>query len=146
MIPSSLYHYGVKGQKWGVIRTPAQLGHAPKKSKKKKRSVVTSTKKNTTKKNTTKKKTKSISEMTDEEIRQRINRLSLENDLRRLQPRQQTSRGRAFVNTIAKDMALPAAKEIGTQLIKSGMAQALNKALDLEKTPYQLYTNNQKKK
>lgn len=136
MIPSSLYHYGVKGQKWGVIRTPAQLGHAPKKSKKKKRSVVTSTKK----------KTKSISEMTDEEIRQRINRLSLENDLRRLQPRQQTSRGRAFVNTIAKDMALPAAKEIGTQLIKSGMAQALNKALDLEKTPYQLYTNNQKKK
>ena len=141
MVPSNLYHYGVKGQKWGVIRTPAQLGHAPKKSKKKKRSVVTSTKKNTTKK-----KTKSISEMTDEEIRQRINRLSLENDLRRLQPRQQTSRGRAFVNTIAKDMALPAAKEIGTQLIKSGMAQALNKALDLEKTPYQLYTNNQKKK
>ena len=136
MIPSSLYHHGVKGMKWGIRRTPAQLGHITRKSTKKKRSVVTSTKK----------KTKSISEMTDEEIRQRINRLSLENDLRRLQPRQQTSRGRAFVNTIAKDMALPAAKEIGTQLIKSGMAQALNKALDLEKTPYQLYTNNQKKK
>ena len=136
MIPASLYHHGVKGMKWGIRRTPAQLGHITRKSTKKKRSVVTSTKK----------KTKSISEMTDEEIRQRINRLSLENDLRRLQPRQQTSRGRAFVNTIAKDMALPAAKEIGTQLIKSGMAQALNKALDLEKTPYQLYTNNQKKK
>lgn len=141
MIPSSLYHYGVKGQKWGVIRTPSQLGHAPRKSTKK-RSIVKSAKKTSG----TKKKTKPISEMTDEEIRQRINRLSLENDLRRLQPRQQTSRGRAFVNTIAKDMALPAAKEIGTQLIKSGMARALNKALDLEKTPYQLYTNNQKKK
>lgn len=24
-----LYHYGVKGMKWGVRRTPAQLGHKP---------------------------------------------------------------------------------------------------------------------
>lgn len=141
MIPSNLYHHGVKGMKWGIRRTPAQLGHTTKKSTKK-RSIVKSAKKTSG----TKKKTKSISEMTDEEIRQRINRLSLENDLRRLQPKQQTSRGRAFVNAIAKDMALPAAKEIGTQLIKSGMARALNNALDLEKTPYQLYTNNQKKK
>lgn len=28
-----LYHYGVKGQKWGIRRTPEQLGH-PKKLKK----------------------------------------------------------------------------------------------------------------
>lgn len=29
-----LEHHGVKGQKWGVTRTPEQLGHAPKKKKK----------------------------------------------------------------------------------------------------------------
>ena len=25
-----LFHYGVKGMKWGVRRTPEQLGHSPK--------------------------------------------------------------------------------------------------------------------
>lgn len=30
-----LYHYGVKGMKWGVIRTPEQLGHPAKKKTKK---------------------------------------------------------------------------------------------------------------
>ena len=27
-----LAHHGIKGQKWGVRRTPEQLGHKPKKS------------------------------------------------------------------------------------------------------------------
>lgn len=31
-----LAHHGIKGQKWGVIRTPEELGHAPKTSTKKK--------------------------------------------------------------------------------------------------------------
>lgn len=28
---NELYHYGVKGMKWGIRRTPAQLGHESKK-------------------------------------------------------------------------------------------------------------------
>ena len=28
---SELYHHGIKGMKWGVRRTPEQLGHPPKK-------------------------------------------------------------------------------------------------------------------
>lgn len=35
-----LTHYGIKGMKWGVRRTPAQLGHKPSSTKKKKLSLV----------------------------------------------------------------------------------------------------------
>ena len=137
----TIYHHGVKGQKWGVRRTPAQLGHKIFKSARK-RSKVTAEVKN---KPATKPKTKSISEMSDQEIRDRIERLRLEKSLRDLTPKT-TSRGRSMVNTIAKDMALPAAKEIGTQLVKSGMAKFLNDTLNLGGTEYKIYTNNEKKK
>ena len=35
MDPNSLTHYGVKGMKWGVRRTPAQLGHRSSSNRKK---------------------------------------------------------------------------------------------------------------
>ena len=35
-----LTHHGIKGMKWGVRRTPAQLGHKPSSAKKKKLSLV----------------------------------------------------------------------------------------------------------
>lgn len=59
-----LQHHGILGQKWGVRRTPAQLGHEPGGKKKASDSE-------------TKKKPK-LSEMSDDELRQRINRLNME--------------------------------------------------------------------
>lgn len=38
----TLYHYGIKGMKWGIIRTAAQLGHAVKTGAKKIGSAVKS--------------------------------------------------------------------------------------------------------
>ena len=39
-----LYHHGIKGMKWGVRRTPAQLGHKPSKSEGSKSSSKTNNK------------------------------------------------------------------------------------------------------
>lgn len=36
-----LYHYGIKGMKWGIRRTDAQLGHKPSPKKNKKRPSLT---------------------------------------------------------------------------------------------------------
>ena len=47
---SYLCHHGVKGQRWGIRRTPAQLGHAIKKKVKKFEKNVTKVRKNVTKK------------------------------------------------------------------------------------------------
>ena len=40
MYDDYIYHYGIKGQKWGIRRTPEQLGHVVGKAKKKIKSAV----------------------------------------------------------------------------------------------------------
>lgn len=74
-----LYHHGVKGMKWGVRRTKAQLGYKISKGfKRAKKAVVEKAKAVKVKKEEQKKSSKSINDMTDDELRERINRLSLE--------------------------------------------------------------------
>lgn len=79
-----LEHHGILGQKWGVRRTPAQLGHAPSKNK-------SSDSKPPVKENTKKtagKSARKSSSMSDEELRQRISRLNMEEQYDNLVARQ----------------------------------------------------------
>lgn len=75
---------------------------------------------------------KSISEMTDAEIRERINRIRLENDLRSLTPKQ-ISAGQRFIQKIGKEVIGPslitAGKDLLTNVIKKqgGDLLGLNK-------------------
>lgn len=74
-----LYHYGVKGMKWGVRRTAAQLGHLVKKGASKiKDRISESNKKRKIRKQNEANKRKPVSEMTDDELKQRLNRLDME--------------------------------------------------------------------
>lgn len=134
-----LYHYGVKGMKWGIRRTPAQLGHKPTTPRKKKSSDDSIIKKagskigtaiknrraaSKQKKAVTKAKKKSISEMSDDELRQQIARLELEKRYRDLQP-QKVSKGKSFVSGMLENSA----RNIGQQTTTYLMGKAVNAAL-----------------
>ena len=61
-------------------------------------------------------KQKPISEMSDDEIRAKINRVRLENELKSLSP-QQVSKGQRFVESVINNVIAPAARDSGKKLL-----------------------------
>lgn len=146
-----LEHHGIKGMKWGVRRTKAQLGYKVGFRKKKKKSVESKDTKseNQNKKKTSKKKNKSVKDMSDEELRAKINRLEnrleMEKRYKDLSSKD-ISKGKKFTSRVINSMVLPAAEDIGKQLIKSAMAKVVNDKVTIKMgSEYKVYTNNKKK-
>lgn len=75
-------------------------------------------------------KTKSISEMSDAEIRNKINRIKLENELKSLTPKH-ISTGQKFVNAV-KDSAAKIARDKGTKIVGDYIEKKLKKSLGLD--------------
>ena len=149
-----LMHYGVPGMKWGVRRTPAQLGRKKTSSsrfllgkKKSKTKAKAKTKSESSKEETAPKK-KSVKEMSDDELNAAIRRMQLEQTYVSLSP-QKVSTGKAVAKRILNNIVVPAAEDVGRQMVKTALTRAGNKTLsevfkDFSEAD-KIYTNNKKK-
>lgn len=150
-----LYHYGVPGMKWGVRRSPAQLGH--KTGSKKRRTKAKQYVENLMKQHKAKKEAKKaaeeerkrdlanrnkpVSEMSDSELREHLNRVRMEReaymidrDISALNP-PKVSAGKRFANEFKERALGPAAMEAGKKLMSNLLNKAVDKALGPAKDP-----------
>lgn len=132
---NSLKHHGVIGMKWGVRRYQNKDGSLTAAGKKRAKQNVDNDDANETSKTssasgtakaspTTSKKT--IKELTDAELREKINRLQLEKQYRDLAKSEvQVSKGKAFVSGVLEQSG----KNIATQLTTYVMGRGVNALL-----------------
>lgn len=69
----------------------------------------------------------SVKDMSDEELRQTVNRLLMEQQYAKLNP-QQVSAGQKFVKKVMNDVVAPAATEVGKNVLKDAMTKAVKNA------------------
>ena len=160
---NELMHWGIKGMKWGVRRyqnkdgslTPAgkkrydkemaKLKEEEKIAKNKlrtqaklnkldeKRKEIEALKSGKPIAKSTKQHSKpSVKDMSDEELRQTVNRLLMEQQYAKLNP-QQVSAGQKFVKKVMNDVVVPAATEVGKNVLKDAMTKAAKNASEASK-------------
>lgn len=69
----------------------------------------------------------SVKDMSDEELRRVVNRMTLEQQYSKLRP-EQVSTGKKFVDKVMKDVVAPTAVEVGKQVLKDSMTKAIKNA------------------
>ena len=107
-----IYHFGIKGMKWGIRRYQNKDGSLTAAGKKRYSDSSSAN--------------DGIKDLTDQELRDRINRLNLEKQYRDLTTpsgQKQVSKGKQFVMGVLETSG----RNIATQLVTYGIGTAVNK-------------------
>lgn len=130
-----LYHHGIKDMKWGIRRFQNKDGSLTPAGRKRygNRPGHDSDSESVSEKPKSSGSKKSVKEMTDAELNAAVNRLRLEQQYRQLSP-EKVSLGKKFVDSLQKDVIIPAAKEAGKNVVKDLMEKELKKAVNKAKT------------
>ena len=155
-----LYHHGIKGMRWGIRRTKAQLGYKVSSSRKKIRSINDDANERIKQIRARGREESKISKAKERaaariakaeakylpknEIREKINRIKHENELKLLSP-QEISKGQKFVNSLAKDVIGPAARDAGKRLLTDFLNKKGAELLGLSKKDVEDVTDSLKK-
>lgn len=115
-----LRHYGIKGMKWGIRRTPEQLGHKSAEKFNKKRERMENKKKRAEMRAASKNRRL----LSNEEIRNRIERIRLERQLKDLTD-EELAPGRKFV----KDVLSSSGKKVASLVVTGGTIYAIKAAI-----------------
>lgn len=126
-----LIHYGVRGMKWGVRRYQNKDGSLTPAGRKRARQKDSDSKKSTSKKTeTSEPKKKSVSEMSDDELRQTVNRIRLEREYNSLTPAE-ISRGKVFVSKMLNEAIQPALVSATKQVLTDYLTKTARDAMGL---------------